>query len=54
MDGIKALAENVGYIIAQAPLFAKCTSMPDSAIASGYASQDIYAWKHAPGNWLLC
>ncbi len=45
--GVKAIAENGGYIIAQSPNSADEDSMPTSIIAAGYANQ-ILAPKQMP------
>lgn len=46
-EGIRALAQKGGYIIAQAPASADESGMPDSVIASGLANQ-ILAPRHMP------
>ncbi|HEX8609194.1 MAG TPA: chemotaxis protein CheB [Pedobacter sp.] len=46
-EGIKALSEKGGYIIAQTPLSASKSSMPNSVIESGYANE-VLDPKHMP------
>jgi two-component system CheB/CheR fusion protein len=46
-EGIKALSEKGAYIIAQTPLSANESSMPNSVIDSGYANE-ILDPKHMP------
>ena len=46
-EGIKALSKKGGYIIAQTPLSASKSSMPDSVIESGFVNE-VLDPKHMP------